>query len=68
MAREVDVIRYDTSKPIRGEFVFENSLSVRITMARYVNGVERRVKEVDLDGTRFVPAPSADYDDVDVLD
>lgn len=46
-------IEYDQSKPIRGRFVFEDGTDLPFTKARFINGVERKVKYVEVDGVRF---------------
>ena len=48
-----DFREYDQSKPIRGVISWEDGTVSRITYARYVNGVERRVATIDMDGDRF---------------
>ena len=48
-----DTIQYDQSKPIRGRFVFNDGTDLPFTKARYINGIERKVKYVEVDGIRY---------------
>lgn len=48
-----DTTQYDQSRPIRGFFVFEDGTELPFTKSRYVNGEERKVKYVVIDGVRY---------------
>ena len=61
-AQVCPVREYDQSRPIRGRIVYADGSESMFTYARYVNGREREVVRVEIDGRRFVPAPDVDWD------
>ena len=42
--------------PIRGRIAFDDGTERALSMARYVNGAERRVVSVEVDGVAYVPS------------
>ena len=50
-----DVRERDQGKPIRGRLVFDDGTERKLSLARYVNGRERRVVAVELDGVTYAP-------------
>lgn len=47
---------------IHGRIRWDDGTESRLAYARLVNGRERRAVHVELDGVRYVPARSGDYD------
>ena len=48
------VREYDQAKPIRGRIVYEDGSESGFTYARFVNGAEREVAHVEIDGEVFL--------------
>lgn len=47
---------------IRGSIHWDDGMDSKLVFERHVNGRERRVLNIDLDGVRYVPVKTSDFD------
>ena len=50
-----EVREYDQQVPIRGKLLYADGTKSAFTFSRLVNGRERRVVAVEVDGARYAP-------------
>lgn len=64
--RRPGLVRQVDRPQVRGQVNFANAEPVLLTFSRYLeDGTERIVRDVELDGRRFVERPPRDFDNLD---